>query len=248
MLANLLRMLESRGASPALARQLARVPGYQPRQIVFTHDEITAVMTTAKPWLAFIFSVCYSLALRSGDAVNLAPCHYDRDAKMIRNLPTKNGKTISLPVGDPSLQLVMESIGPGDSCVPYAQLIRERQPKPRTGGPKRNQRAAFCAKTAQDAWNDAKKKSGVRPELRMHDFRRTQATDVWRVTKDLLAVKRLLGHESVSTTAGYIQHENAEPLRAIMKDGYSPTRAAADYREATAAGRILTPLETRRTQ
>jgi integrase len=102
MLSNLLRTLESRGASAALTRQLARVPGYQPRQTVFTHDEITTVMAAAKPWLAFVFSVCYSLALRSGDAVNLAPCHYDADTKMIRNLPTKNDKTISLPVGDPS--------------------------------------------------------------------------------------------------------------------------------------------------
>jgi integrase len=146
------------------------------------------------------------------------------------------------------LQTVLESIGPPTSAVPYAQLIREAEPKPRTGGPKRNQRASFCAKTAQDAWNDARKKSGIRSELRMHDFRRTQATDVWRVTKDLLAVKRLLGHESVSTTAGYIQHESAEPLRELMRNGYSPTRAAADHRAAADAGRILTPLETRRTQ
>jgi integrase len=252
LLANLLRTLCLFGAPETAARLLMRAPGYQPRQTIFTHDEIAAVMAAAPPWLSFLIHVCYTLALRSGDAVNLCPANYDRATKTIRNLKTKGNRALTLPVTDPALIEVLERIGPEDSTVPYAQLIREITPKNPNGGNHRpDWRETFCAETAQNAWNTARRKAAIRPELRMHDLRRTRATELYVKTLDIILCQKILGHASVSTTAFYIAHaDNDAALRPILEASYSPFRDAEDIRAAARIGpsKLITQPATRRTQ
>ena len=66
-------------------------------------------------------------------------------------------------------------------------------------------------------WKALKQRTGIRPELRVHDLRRTVAEDVWQATHDLRAVQHQLGHRSITTTAKYLaQNLTAEELNQTL--------------------------------
>ena len=49
----------------------------------------------------------------------------------------------------------------------------------------------------------------------LHQLRHRFGTGTYRVTRDLRVVQELLGHESVSTTAGYAAYDKADAIRAV---------------------------------
>ena len=60
------------------------------------------------------------------------------------------------------------------------------------------------------------KAAGVTKPVRVHGFRHTYAVAVLEESKDLNALRRLLGHASLATTQRYLDHgELASLLRAV---------------------------------
>ena len=68
-----------------------------------------------------------------------------------------------------------------------------------------------------DMWNkrvnnflETQKPKGMR-KITTHDFRTTTATNLYNTTKDIMQVKRYLGHASIENTKLYI-HEDWEEI------------------------------------
>jgi len=206
-LKKLLRWLESIGAQRDLANNLKRVPTYQPRQTLVTSEELEKLFFHAKPWMKFLLIACHTLACRSGEARRLAPCHYDKDRKEIRSLRAKNNRLLTLPVVG-QLQQLIESLDlPPNTQTPYVEILSGRT----------IDNSHLC-----DVWLALKKKAGVRHELRIHDIRRTTATEFYQATQDIVATQRLLGHQSLTATVAYVAHADQETLRPVLEKLRAP--------------------------
>jgi integrase len=70
-------------------------------------------------------------------------------------------------------------------------------------------------------WKKLKAKLKLRPELRIHDLRRTMAEDVWQATLDIRCVQAQLGHRSPTTTARYLANriglQQLQPIAAMVE-------------------------------
>jgi integrase len=206
-LKKLLRWLESIGAQRDLSTNLKRVPTYQPRQTLVSHEELEKLFFHAKPWMRFLLVACHTLAVRSGEARRLAPYHYDKDRKEIRSLKAKNNRLLTMPVVGELEALILAINAPADCQTPYVEILSGRT----------IDNSYLC-----DCWLALKKKSGVRHELRIHDIRRTTATEFYEATQDIVAVQRLLGHQSLTATVAYIAHADQETLRPVLEKLRAP--------------------------
>jgi integrase len=114
----------------------------------------------------------------------------------------------TLPV-TPAIAQVIEKLPPGtDRQEPIVNVLRGHRPG--------NQPGPNPRFTKQ--WKALKKRAGIRPELRIHDLRRTLAEDVWNATHDLRAVQAQLGHRSPTTTARYLADRiTLQDLKPIMR-------------------------------
>jgi site-specific recombinase XerD len=89
---------------------------------------------------------------------------------------------------------------------------KESRPKdwlfesPRTGG-------KYHERTLQDAFKSALEKSGVKKKGTIHTLRHCFATHLYEEGHNLLAMKKLLGHVRIDTTAWYTQLADSEVLK-----------------------------------
>ncbi len=139
-----------------------------------------------------------SMGLRFSEAYRIGPDNYDADTKTIR-VQTKGGKVRPFPVPDEVSKLI--ALCPPDNPGTYIEKLN--------GGPIKKQ-------SLRKRWRTLKKKAGVRDELNPHDLRRTAAVRVYTLTKDVLAVKALLGHEDITSTATYLAPYEPAAMRALQ--------------------------------
>lgn len=76
------------------------------------------------------------------------------------------------------------------------------------------------------------KRARIDPVKSAHDIRRTVATRLYRMTKDIELVRKFLGHSDVQTTWGYIvdidaEEKDRERVVEALKDFSGPTRAGS---------------------
>jgi len=76
---------------------------------------------------------------------------------------------------------------------------------PKTGG-------RYHVRTLQDAFKAALKRSGVKKHGTIHTLRHCFATHLYEDGHNLLALKKLLGHVRIDTTAWYTQLAYSEVL------------------------------------
>lgn len=50
-----------------------------------------------------------------------------------------------------------------------------------------------------------------------HALRHSAATDVYRASRDVMAIRDMLGHQSLATTQGYVKGLDTEALREAME-------------------------------
>ncbi len=114
----------------------------------------------------------------------------------------------TLPVSA-AIAEVIEKLPPGiDRQKPIVNPLRKHRPGQQPGP----------APRFTKQWKALKKRAGIRPELRIHDLRRTVAEDVWDATLDLRAVQAQLGHQSPTTTARYLANRIAlQDLKPILR-------------------------------
>ena len=76
--------------------------------------------------------------------------------------------------------------------------------------------------TLAQQWKRLRKKAGVSQELWFHDLRRTSAVALYALTKDLTAVEAFLGHASLASTCGYLEHKDPGKLKPYIDQMWKP--------------------------
>lgn len=173
-----------------------------PRTIFATDDERERLLQMAKPGLRFFILLCADMGLRHATALRITPAHYSPRDKSIF-FTTKNGVQQNLPV-TPEIAQTFEFLPPdADPSTPVVAILN-RRPIPNSG-------------YHYFQWTQLKAAARVRPELRVHDLRRSAAEAAWEATKDLRAVQALLGHASIVTTNRYLHNRtNPEQIRTTI--------------------------------
>jgi integrase len=199
----LLKHLVESGAPQRCEKMLVKVPNYRPRKIIAEGDESERLIAAVRtPWLLAFLTIIMGHALRWSEAKRLARCHYNKHAGTI-TFRTKHGGENTLPV-TAELAALFETAPPSVlSTDPLIDLIAGRR---------------LSHKTMRIAWSKLKKASGVNPDLRPHDLRRTLAVLTMDHTNDIRVVQALLGHKHLSTTALYLEHVDPEKMRKTLRD------------------------------
>jgi integrase len=198
---------------PNLIRQVPKLRTPQPRTTIATPEELLRLEALAPPWLRVWLLLCTRLGLRFGTAAAIAPANWNPAAGTI-TFTTKGGVVMTLPT-PPEIEELFRSAGTNpDPATPYWLLLRGDT------GLRGSTKYPTCSLRAE--WDRLKKKAGVRPDLRPHDFRRTIAVSLYEATKDIRAVQQLLGHNSLATTAHYLMHRDPGKLRALLAALWTP--------------------------
>ena len=176
-----------------------------PRQriVTFTEAEAAAVLEAAPPSLRLALLLCCDCGLRSGEAVRIAPADYNAQRHTITFVQKGGNKRIATVTARVE-QLFALAPDTGEPLTPYCSRLHS------TG-----RKMSYPILAA--AWRKLKKRLGIRPELRMHDLRRTLATNAYRATKDLILTQQLLGHQNLESTLRYIAPLDTPNLRPLLE-------------------------------
>jgi site-specific recombinase XerD len=186
-----------------LRRHLPRSRKETKRAQVFSVEEVERLLTIgcAHPkHRAFLMTV-YGAGLRLNEACHLKVEHIDASRHQIRIEQGKGRKdryTLLSPVLLEELRLYWKLFRPGSWLFPSSR--DPQQPMNETNG----QRMFYRAVTRAGLPN----KGGI------HSLRHCFATHLLEAGVEITAVQRLLGHTSLSTTAGYL-HVRQERLAQI---------------------------------
>ena len=139
----------------------------------------------------------------------------------------------TLPVSAAIAEIIEKLPKEIDRQEPIVNLLRPHRPGTQPGPSPRF--------TKQ--WKALKKRAGIRPELRIHDLRRTLAEDVWNATHDLRAVQAQLGHRSPTTTARYLADRiTLQDLKPILRKVQQlRTLRETETANANAAAQLAAP-------
>jgi integrase len=202
-----LRWLEETQGTPATAAR--SVPRYQqpsPRTIIATDDERRRLTEAATPPLRFFLLLCSDLGIRHRTAARMEVSNYDPHTRSLK-FTTKGNTHQTLPVTD-TIADTIATVVHLDPHTPIVNLLRT----PHHPGHAPGKSPRFLKQ-----WKKLKAQLNIRPELRIHDLRRTVAEDVWEATKDLRAVQAQLGHRNIATTARYLANRvQLQDLRPIL--------------------------------
>jgi len=204
-LRQLARFIEATTAihGPATWIPKTRDPG--PRTTIATPEELRRLEAAAPAWFRCLLVLARSLALRLSECLRASQANLNREKQSLTIL-VKGGKLHTLPVTPQVLEL-FDLAPPGDANTP---LVERYKGRPAT------------IHAAHHAWRSLKKKTGVRPELIIHDLRRTTAVALYELTHDLRAVEHLLGHSNLATTGRYLEHHDPATLRAVLAEMWTP--------------------------
>lgn len=190
-----LAWLEDIGAAPkTIHHAVTKFHQPDPRTVTATDEERELLLTHASPRMHFFLLLCADMGLRHRTATRIALGNFDRHTRSL-TFTTKGNVRQTLPV--PNHIAAIFNAMPEDTPrdIPIINFLRTQH----DGGnqPGKNPRL-------YRSWVKLKHKLGIRPELRVHDLRRTMAEDTWDATKDLRIVQAQLGHRSIATTARYL--------------------------------------------
>jgi integrase len=199
ILQHLLNSLTAYGAPRIRAPKIRQPP---PRPVIATQAEIAQALAIAKPHERLLILLCWQTALRSNEAATLTVSAWNREAHTVTT-PTKGGKVRTLPVTND----IEEMLAAATACAsspdqPAIEALRGHR---------------LSRHTMNIAWWKLKKKAGINPELRLHDLRRTTATNLYRISKDIRGVQEYLGHSQLQSTTHYLAPLGEQGLRELQK-------------------------------
>jgi len=177
----------------------------RPRQkqlpIILSQDEVTKLINTCENLKHRVLLLgVYSGGLRVSEAVGLQPVHIERSRMMIR---VEQGK------GRKDRYTILSS----RFLSELERYWREYQPEKYIffGSDKAKPMAIG---TAQQIYYRAKKRTGITRGRGIHTLRHCFATHLMEQGVQSYAIKRMMGHVSLSTTVGYI-HVSDELISTI---------------------------------
>jgi integrase/recombinase XerC len=189
-----------------LRESIRNIPQPLPRTIFATEEERQRLLQMASPGMRFFLLLCADLGLRHGTAVRITPNDYNPTDRTIF-FTTKGSQQQTLPVTDEIAQtfnFLPPNADPNMSVVAILNRMSNTHLK-KTGA-------------MTNAFIKLRAAAGIRPQLRIHDLRRTAAETAWAATKDVRAVQAILGHTSIATTNRYLHNRtNPEQLRITVE-------------------------------
>jgi len=200
---------------------LPKLPSPLPRLTTATDEERARLLSFADLPMKFFIHLCADLGLRHRSASLLALKHWDVETNSI-TFPTKGDKVHTLPLTADLLAILRTLPPDADPSTPIMQLLTR----------KHYRRSGYM----WARWKGLLKRAGVTRDLHIHDLRRSAAEAIWSATHDLRQCQAVLGHSSVSTTAGYLANRvNADRLRDSL-------RASTARRNAVASPSAAAPV------
>jgi excisionase family DNA binding protein len=145
-----------------------------------------------------VLTIALNSGMRLGEILNLKWEQIDLDSKTIRveNTKSKRNRTIEI---NSTLRAELQKLKDHGNCSPYLFA------NPKTGKP---------LTTVKRAFKTACKKAGI-SGLRFHDMRHTFATRLIAKGTDIITVKELLGHSSVTITERYTHSFREQKKKAV---------------------------------
>jgi excisionase family DNA binding protein len=167
--------------------------------------------------------------MRRAEILNLRWAQVDLKKRTISVERTKSGKTRVIPINEVILG-VLEAQKQKNLSSPYVFLA------PRSQRPLKDVKTAF---------NAAVRRAGIKG-LRFHDLRHTFASRLIEQGVDLITVKELLGHYSVTITQRYTHSRSELKQRAVesLAKPLSPAPAFVPNLSTRPEGRLLNALFT----
>ena len=156
------------------------------------------LLQCCSPYLQDLVTFAINTGLRLGEILNLKWKEVDLENAAIKLLVRKNQRILEIPLNDSALAVVN-----GWSGLRKCEYVFYN---PETGGP------------WKDLWLGLKKaccKAGLE-DVTWHTFRHTFASRLTRNGADLVTVKELLGHSSISVTMRYA-HTNRDAKRRAVE-------------------------------
>jgi integrase len=204
-LTNYLRMLARWMGIDAVDVPKVRQP--RPRTVIITPEELQRALAAAPAWLRVFITFCTALGLRHAEALDVKETGYNPINHTI-SFKAKGGDIQTMPT-TPDIEAIIEAAPPG----PAEMGIVERY----KGSP-------IGRGMLWHHWKQLRKKAGIRPEVTIHDLRRTAAVTAYEFTKDIRFVWQLLRHRNLATTARYLEHVDTNKMRQILAELWSPTK------------------------
>lgn len=175
-------------------KQTRRIPQ------IFTKEEVSKIIDSAETLIhKSMLMLAYGSGLRLSEITHLKVS--DIESEHMRIL-VRQGK------GDRDRYAML----PQKTLETLREYWKEYRPRdwlfiaPNTGG-------KYHERTLQDAFKAALKRSGVQKHGTIHTLRHCFATHLYEDGHNLLALKKLLGHVRIDTTAWYTQLAYSEVLR-----------------------------------
>jgi site-specific recombinase XerD len=143
----------------------------------------------------------YGSGLRVAEVVRLLPKHIESDRMMLFVQAGKGHKDRYTLLAQSALDMLREY---WKVFRPPHWLFHGRDPQ-----------QPMCVATAQQIYNQAVKKAGVRRIGGIHTLRHCFATHHMENGLDIYAIQRCMGHSGIKTTTGYM-HVRQERLRKVV--------------------------------
>lgn len=201
-----------RGRNPVKDVRFLREDNSEVRSLSL--DEESALLKCCSPYLQDLVVFAINTGLRFGDILSLRWKEVDLDSGMLRRVARKNRRMLELPLNEQAEAVLRAWLG-----------IRKCDSvfyNPQTGAP------------FKDLWLGLKKacrKAGLE-DVTWHTFRHTFATRLTRRGADLVTVKELLGHSSISVTMRYAHSNRDSKERAVqLLDGDSDKVVTIDKKK-----------------
>jgi integrase/recombinase XerD len=167
--------------------------GRQPKRLpsVLSPQEVQTLLTTAMPGRERVFfTTLYALGLRISEAVRLQCGDIDAPRMVVQIRAGKGNKDRQVPLS----RRLLEELRAWWKTHRHPQwLFPSRKP----GEP-------ISISAMQRRCQATVKRAGLTKPVTPHTFRHSYATHLLEAGVDLLTLLKLLGHEHLSTTAGYL--------------------------------------------
>ncbi len=169
-----------------------------PRDRELTRAEEASLLPACPQDLRDLIEAGLMTGMREGELIGIRRAQVDLDARVITFAPTKKGLKRLMPINERLYYLLARRCaGLSPDALVFSLAGR---PWERWHIRNRLSRAITRAEI---------------PALRFHDLRHTAASRLRRAGADLDHIRKVLGHQGIQTTHGYVHYE-AEQLRPIL--------------------------------
>lgn len=171
-----------------------------------TSEEIKAIFKYArKPWELCMFQLLYSCGLRASElcSLKLKDINFENRELTVLGKGSKERKCF---LGANIIKLLHEHIKNNPEMTPDDLLFTSPRKKIKLSDTGLGALLLTCAK-----------KAGITRRVHPHMMRHSFATSLLKSGTDIMTIKEMMGHESISTTQVYLSVENKKRREAFEK-------------------------------